>query len=242
MKLYEIIFNKIKSFFVSPVSRPDVFSRSSDRLSAKTGEPVSRTVAKNSPEEDQGIGINLESTVKIDTIDTVNSRFKVKEIRKNLVFQGDKSFIDYVLSEPNTDDFRLRIFKDSHDNNRAVILKIHDSLEYDQGFHDLVKNSEEFEMHDDLNDNDESNDIHEKFWRIDDVKIAYSSRVVVKKSPKENAVELIEKSFDFWDFSRMTEIDSVELEEFVFVEMDKETGMFTIWRGTEIPVQRITTF
>ncbi|RTK97699.1 MAG: hypothetical protein EKK64_00355 [Neisseriaceae bacterium] len=211
MKLYEIILKKLNNFF----------------------NPSMQTKTPASEETDKGVKIG--DFFKIDTIDTVDLRFEIKEIRENQV--GKLKFTDYVLSQNNSDDFRLRLFKDSRDNDVAIILKIHDSLEYDEGFHDLVKNSEEFEMHDDLNDNDESNDIHEKFWRINDVKVSYKSKIAVK-TKEGSSVDSVE----YWDYSRITQIDSVEVEEFVFVEMNKETGMFTIWRGTSVPAERITAF
>ncbi|MEI8270516.1 MAG: hypothetical protein WCG45_04040 [bacterium] len=198
-----------------------------------------QTKKTSTSEEVNDKGVKIGDFFKIDTIDTVDLRFEIKEIRENKV--GQLKFTDYVLSDNNSrvpeDDFRLRFFKDSHDNDVAIILKVHDSLEYDEGFHDLVKNSEEFEMHDDLNDNDESNDVHEKFWRINDVKVSYKSRIA-SKTKEESSTGAVE----YWDYSRMTKIDSVEVEEFVFVEMDKETGMFTIWRGTSVPAERITAF
>lgn len=44
---------------------------------------------------------------------------------------------------------------------------------------------------------------------------------------------------EYWDYSRLTDIESVEMEEFIFVEMNKADGRFEIWRGVEVSPSRI---
>ena len=218
MKLYEIFFNKILNLF----SKKDL-----------------KSIEKEVLKKDNSFPINVGSVLKIDTIDTKSIRFNVLEVCENEVSLGGKfnKFKDYILSG-DQDNLKLRFFKDLKGRERFILLKQHDALEYDEGFHDLVKNSQEFEMHDDLNDDDEKNDIHEKFWRVNDVKISYKTKVKILDS--EQLVS--NKSYEYLDFSRITKVDSVEVEEFVFVEMDTETGMFVIWRGMEIPSGRIVAF
>jgi len=47
-------------------------------------------------------------------------------------------------------------------------------------------------------------------------------------------------AIEYWDYSRLTGVNGVEAEEFIFVEMDKADGSFQIWRGIEVATDRIT--
>jgi hypothetical protein len=45
--------------------------------------------------------------------------------------------------------------------------------------------------------------------------------------------------YDEWDDWRDTEVDGVKVTQYLYVEMNTETGRFQIWRGTETEPQRI---
>lgn len=47
-------------------------------------------------------------------------------------------------------------------------------------------------------------------------------------------------AIEYWDYFRLTDIEGVETEEFIFVEMNKDSGWFEIWRGFEVATDRIT--
>ena len=51
--------------------------------------------------------------------------------------------------------------------------------------------------------------------------------------------KLKEAVIEFWDFSRLIDVEGVETEEFVFVEMNKADGWFQIWRGIEVAPGKI---
>jgi hypothetical protein len=44
---------------------------------------------------------------------------------------------------------------------------------------------------------------------------------------------------EYWDYSRLIDIEGVETEEFIFVEMNKADGWFQIWRGVEVAAGKI---
>ena len=48
-----------------------------------------------------------------------------------------------------------------------------------------------------------------------------------------------EATVEFWDYSRMTDVEGVETEEVIFVEMNPVDGAFEIWRGVEVASGRI---
>ena len=153
---------------------------------------------------------------------------------------------DYVLhARPiGKPDFvcRLRVIPDplSHSKftHRALILSLFDELEYNEDFHNIVNDDEKkFVIDDDKDDDDASNDEHAEFWRVDDVGLAYNAKI---KSLNEAGFS--GSAIDFWDYSRMTDLDGVEMQEFVFVEMDKGNGWFQIWRGIEVSPEKIEVF
>lgn len=51
--------------------------------------------------------------------------------------------------------------------------------------------------------------------------------------------EVTDAAIEYWDYSRLTDIEGVETEEFIFVEMNKADGWFEIWRGIEVAAGKI---
>ncbi len=225
MKLYEILMRKLgigDSKEESSIPKLDFYNP----LTAKVG-----------------------GVVKIDTIEYRDHRFIIKDILENTIRVGGKVHknTDYILeSRPiNKEDVTLclRVVPNNDSNSRithrALGLSVYDSLAYDEGLHNVLKEDTQFNIDDDKSDNNPDNDTHEEFWRVNDVKTSYTRSV--KSLGKEGKPEELD-SVEFWDYSRMTEIDSVQVEEFVYAEMNKRTGWFTIWRGAEIIPERIEVF
>jgi hypothetical protein len=193
------------------------------------------------------IGCKVGGVVKIDSLDFRDYRFTVKEIVEYSIEVGKKHVMtDYVLlARPiGKNDFvcRLRVVPDptSHSKftHRALILSLYDELAYDEDLHNVVlDDTKKFVIDDDKDDDDASNDEHSEFWRVNDVGVSYNATL---KTLKEDGFS--GSAIDFWDYSRMTDLDGVEMEEFVFVEMDKCNGWFQIWRGTEVSPERIEVF
>lgn len=238
MKLYEVLLRKLGL-------------RQPDSVKEKTAEEKIYNP----------IGCKLGGVVKIDSIDFRDHRFTVKEIREYSVgIGGDQhQMVDYVLlSRPiGKPDFsvRLRVVPDSDSQSRithrALVLFLYDDIEYNEGLHDVVRDdTKKFIIDDDKDDEDSSNDSHEEFWRVNDVGTSYLANVkTLAPHLLEGEIELNDirlrnslSQVEFWDYSRLTDIDGIGTEEFVFVEMNKKNGWFQVWRGAEVIPERIEVF
>jgi hypothetical protein len=231
MKLYEILLRKVGLW----------------------ENKVPETTLEKSKEEliYNPIGCKVGGVVKIDSLDFRDHRFTVKEIQEYSISFGNghptHRMVDYVLvARPiGKPDFtcRLRVVPNpdskSVTTHRTLLMTKYDDLAYDEGLHQIVQDDTKKFVIDD--DSDPNNIVHDEFWRVNDVGTTYKSNVKilteVEGSINESFVEV-----DFWDYSRMTDMDGVEVEEFVFVEMDKKDGWFNIWRGSEVNSDRIEVF
>lgn len=197
------------------------------------------------------IGSKIGGVIKIDSLDVRDHRFTVQEIKEyTLHLNGNKHLmVDYsLLARPIGEaDFRccLRIVPNPDSNSltthRALLLTLYDDLAYNEGLHEVVKDDTKKFVIDD--DDDPENVIHDEFWRVNDVGTSYISSVkTLVDTNKDGHVDTNEvsiSSVEFWDYSRETDVDGVEVEEFVFVEMNKKDGWFKIWRGSEVNPERI---
>lgn len=217
-KLYEILIKKINSWL----------NGDSPREESKIFNPIGSKIGNN---------------ILIDSLDYRGLNFFVKEIREHTVILSSKKyrFVDYILAACSLkgDDVlvKLRLLPQNA-SYKAVVLHLYDEFGYNDDFKAVVNDkSKKFNV-----DDDEIN-LHEEYWRINDVGISLESRylslVDENNDGKVNANELISGKMEFWDYSRLTTIDSVEIEQFLFVEMNKEDGWFQIWRGTEVPSEKI---
>lgn len=253
MKLYEILLRKIGLWEDPQTIRTETTIQTTV---TSTSRPTATSPKK--AQEDliyNPIGVKVGGVVKVDSLDFRNHRFTVREILEYIVtVDGNKTkMVDYVLLARPIDqpDFncRLRIVPDlnsrSKTTHRALLMTVYDKIGYDQVFVDEVLNAEskDFKI---TNDDDPQNITEEMFWRVNDVGISYSSKVKslvdADGSGKVDSNEVTSQDVEFWDYSRNTTIEGVEVEEFVFVEMNKTDGQFTIWRGSEVDPERIDVF
>jgi hypothetical protein len=201
------------------------------------------------------IGAKIGGSITIDSLDYRGLNFFVKEIREYSVSMGGKNhrFVDYILlARPlNKPDMwvRLRLVPDKNSATRlthkAMVLHLYDEFEYSEDFKKgvLEDPSKKFVVDDDKNDADASNDTHDEYWRVNDVGISYNAKYLSmtdeNNDGKVSQDELGRGSLDFWDYSRLTDIDGVELEQYMFVEMDNKSGWFQIWQGTQVSPERV---
>lgn len=141
--------------------------------------------------------------------------------------------VDYVLANNAGDGspMRLRIMRqESADGSKAAILTLYDRFPYSEQFHDFVRSDfKHLAVHDsDSEDGDPS-----MFWRIRDAIESHVSLVKIRK----RAGRATHANVEFWDYSRLTDVEGVEAEEFIFVELNSADGAFEIWRGVEAPVE-----
>ena len=246
MKLYEVLLRKVGLW--NEPSNPIVGSSA-----RSSGVPATSEESKiYNP-----IGCRVGGVVKIDSLDFREYRFGVTEIEQSMIVMNGKNhqMVDYVLlARPiGQPDFEcvLRIIPDNNNrsacSHRAVLLSLYDSMEFNEGLIEVCKSDEKkFVIDDDKCDDDVTNDEHFEYWRVNDVGTSYIANVTSltdeNRDGKVDESEVSSRQVEFWDYSRMTDVDGVEVEEFVFVEMNKETGWIDIWRGTEVNPERIEVF
>lgn len=184
------------------------------------------------------IGAKVGGTMTIDDIDYVGLTFVIKKISELSI--GRNRFTDYeLLARPiDSDDVRLKVRISPHNDEYSILLlKLYHESGFDQGLYDVVRDRNMKFVIDDASCN-----LHEEFWRINDIHSSHTSIVKVLVDSdgdgKVRADEVTTSKLEIWDYSRMTVLDEVELEEFLFVEMDND-AMFQIWRGTAISAERI---
>ncbi|MBS0260797.1 MAG: hypothetical protein JSS02_02475 [Planctomycetes bacterium] len=174
----------------------------------------------------------LGDVLEIDAPATKSCRLIVAEIRQYAVGSVGP-MVDYVLNgDPRSPQIRLRFLRCENALLRPLALTLYDSLAYNEGLLAVVRDdTAKLIIHDDTNPANIAGNI---FWRIYDVTDSHISSVNIRsKIGVTNAV------IEYWDYSRLSEIDGIETEEFIFVEMNKESGWFESWRGIEVVPGRI---
>lgn len=191
------------------------------------------------------IGAKVGCGMTIDELDFRDKNFFVREIREYFTVMGGVEFkgVDYVVKsaplkgDPVTLRLRLAPTNDVRQPFRIITLSLYDNLEYNEGLHNVVKDTTKKFI---INEGKED---EETFWRMNDVGISYKAKIttlVDKNSDGEvDEDEVLNSNIEYWDYSRNTKIDGADTEEFLFVEMDAETGWFQIWRGQEIQPEQV---
>jgi len=175
--------------------------------------------------------------------DLVNYDFSVQEIREyNRRIGGqDFRFTDYVLRGVNKKSFdandviaaHLRAVPNQAGAHDDLLLRLYDEFAFAEDFLAVLKDTSGiFETTDDKSGTTET------FSRINDLRESYEAAVLVVSettpdgkaaSGKTTAVKL-----EYWDYWRDADLgDGKTAKEFVFVEMNSDTGWFQIWRGKE---------
>jgi hypothetical protein len=169
--------------------------------------------------------------------------FTVQEIREyTRRIQGqDFRFADYVLrgvnaKSPDADDVlmtRVRVVPNQAGANDALLLRIYDEFEFAEDFLAVVKDTTGL-----FKVTDDKSGAEATYSRINDVRDSYQAAVLVvsettpdgKGAPGKASAAKVE----YWDYWRDADIGaSKTAKEFVFVEMNSDTGWFQIWRGRE---------
>lgn len=230
MKLYQIIFQKIREFFLGQ-------------------EPVVEEIA---PERSiyNPLKVLIGRSFTLSDIDHSGFNFVCKEIRESTVemFERVNNFVDYHIyarslsGEQILRKLRLAPDKRSFDlPYRVVLFSLMDELAFSKDFESVVRDGTGvFKIDDD------EKDIHEQFWRINDVKTSYTAKVKLLEDLNGNGKidknEVKSLNVEFWDYQRKSTFDGVEEVEYLLIEMNKVSGYFQIWRGKEISPYKVLTF
>ncbi len=169
--------------------------------------------------------------------------FTVKKIREAVRRIGDAEFpfTDYVLQGINTKTFdhddqvvvRLRVFPNDRGSQDAILLRLYDEMAFSEDFLAVVKDTTGiFE----ITDNDTG--AKETYSRINDVEGSYdvAGLTITATTPDGKAPPGTMKNskFEYWDYWRDADIGGGrKSRQYLFVEMDSDTGWFQIWRGRE---------
>jgi hypothetical protein len=169
--------------------------------------------------------------------------FAVQEIREYTRRIGTQEFrfSDYVLRGISTKSFeakdvliaRIRVVPNQAGANDSLLLRVYDEFAFSEDFLGVVKDTAgEFEITDD--------DSREKFTfnRINNLRESYQAAVLVVGETTPDGKALVGKAspvkIEYWDYWRDADIGGGKTaKEFVFVEMNSDTGWFQIWRGRE---------
>jgi hypothetical protein len=169
--------------------------------------------------------------------------FTVGEIREyNRRIGGQEyRFTDYVLRGVNTKSMdandampaRVRVVPNQAGANDSVLLRLYDEFEFSEDFLAVVKDTTGiFKITEDKTGAEES------YSRINELRDSYEAAVLVvaettadgKGAPGKVSPAKIE----YWDYWRDADIGGGKTaKEFVFVEMNSDTGWIQIWRGRE---------
>jgi hypothetical protein len=208
------------------------------------------TGKKDPPVEEQyfnPIRAKIGNAVAINDLDLKSYDFLVREIRQyQRTIEGQQFlFADYVLrAQPlkgNEVVLRLRVNPAAKDvaglTHTVLVLRLYDELAYDKDFHGVVTDTtKKIEVTED--------GLTQTYWRINDVQSSYLAQVAVisdvNQDGKVEEEEVRKLQIEYWDYWRET-LDEAgsKVVQFLFVEMDKESGWFQLWRGEEINPQRV---
>jgi hypothetical protein len=174
----------------------------------------------------------LGEILEIDAPATRTRRLIVAEIRQYAVGSVGP-MVDYVFyGDPRSPQIRLRFLRCENTLLRQLVLTRYDGLPYNEGLLNVLR--DESARLTIQGDTDSSNIAADIFWRIYDVRDSHISSVNIRSN-----IGVTDAVIEYWDYSRLTDIEGVETEEFIFVEMNKADGWFEIWRGIEVATDRI---
>jgi hypothetical protein len=172
-----------------------------------------------------------------------NYDFQVKEIREytRRIGEQDFQFTDYWLSGTNTRTFtaedtmqaRVRGVPNAAGAFDSLLLRLEDEFAFAEDFLEVVKDpSGIFEVTDD------KTGAKQTFDRINDLKTSYEAAVmaITETTPDGKAASAKTKAvkLEYWDYWREADLGGGKIaKEFIFVELNSETGWFQIWRGRE---------
>jgi len=194
----------------------------------------------------------IGSSLMFNILDMKEYNFFVKEIREYQRTLGGRqfSFVDYVLmAKPLGADevwVRLRLVPiegaQAPDlTHHALVLRLYDEFAHDEAFYKVVTDTtRKFEVREDGR-------VTEEYGRINDVTDPYEAQVtLIKDLNNDGTIERDEVQttrVQYWDYWREVKDEAGQpVHQYLFVEMDAETGWFQIWRGAEIDAQKVVVF
>jgi hypothetical protein len=173
----------------------------------------------------------------------VDFDFTVNEIREYVRRIGGQEFgfTDYVLRGVNTKSFdaddviiaRLRALPNQAGGHDSLLLRLHDEFAFAENFLGVLKDPSGI-----LDMTEDSTGVTDSFDRINELREPYEAAVlIISETTADGQVppgKTSSAKLEYWDFWRDMDIGGGHTgKEFVFVEMNSDTGWFQIWRGRE---------
>lgn len=169
--------------------------------------------------------------------------FTVQEIREYTRRIGEQAFAftDYVLRGVNTKSFdadntliaRLRVVPNQAGAHDSLLLRVYDEFGFAEDFLGVLKdNTGLFKVTDD------KTGVEVTFSRINDLRESYEAVVLVVSETTPDGKAATGKAapmkLEYWDYWRDADIGGGKTaKEFLFAEMNSDTGWFQLWRGRE---------
>lgn len=179
--------------------------------------------------------VKVGSSVRLDVLDYRENIYFCDKIVLHQISINDQTFdmVDYFLKCQNlrSKKDKLPFIRVSPDNV-AILLFLDDEFGYSQDFYELVNSENSFVVTDE--------DVKFEYFRLNEVEIAYKSRYKTFKDDygKVVANESENSKVTFWDFSR----DAANTKEYLFVQMEENSGWFQIFKGSEILLESVQVF
>jgi len=175
--------------------------------------------------------------------DLADHSFTVREIHEyNRIIGGqDYVFVDYLLHGINQKtldsadnlEIRVRAVPNTAGTHDDLILRIEDEFGFAEEFLAIVNDpGGVFEVTDD------TNGARETFQRCNNLRDSYVAAVMVvaATTPEGRAAnaQTSPAKIEYWDYWRELDLGGGHTApEYLFVELNRETGWFQIWRGRE---------
>ncbi len=169
--------------------------------------------------------------------------FTAQEIREYTRRIGAQEFrfTDYILrgvnaKSPDADDTmaaRLRVVPNQAGAHDSLLLRLYDEFEFAEDFLGVVKDTTGL-----FKVTDDKTGAETMFARINDLRESYQAAVLVVSETipdgKGATGKVSPAKIEYWDYWRDADIGGGKTtKEFIFVEMNSDTGWFQIWRGRE---------
>jgi hypothetical protein len=177
----------------------------------------------------------------IDDIEWRDRDFRLDEIRdyRRQIEGKEFAFADYVLVDRSLhgEEMRIRLRVNpvadpaaAGISHHALLLKLEDDLAYNKELHAAVQSDTKvFQIHHDGGDTEE-------FSRLNNVADSYKAKVSILRDGKE-AEKL---QLEYWDYAReVPDAAGQPTTEYLFVEMNSDSGWFQLWRGSEVDPHKV---
>jgi hypothetical protein len=175
--------------------------------------------------------------------DFANHDFTVQEIREyaRRIGAQDFRFTDYVLRGVSTKSFdnqdaitaRVRVVPNQAGARDALLLRVYDEFAFAEDFLAVLKDTSGI-----LELAEDKSGPAATFSRINDLRDSYEAAVMVVSETTSDGKAAPGKvspvNVEYWDYWRDADIGAGKTaKEFIFAEMNSDTGWFQLWRGRE---------